>query len=363
MKSVKGLRYGLSMISLLVALGACGPSATPTVHVAPSATALPMSPTSVPPTATVTAVPPTPTPEPPTATAHPSPTAPTLAGLRTVFVIVLENHNWADIKGSSSAPYLNDTLLPLASHAERYDNPPGVHPSLPNYLWLEAGTDFGIRDDDGPDVHHQGMTDHLVAQLDRAGISWKSYQEDINGATCPLSEADRYAPKHNPMVYFDDVTDTNDPRSAYCIAHERPYSELATDLAAGTAPRYAFITPDLCHDMHDTCGPTNDPIAQGDTWLAGAVPAILNAAAYRDGGVLFITWDEGEGGSDGPIGLLALSPRAKGHGYQNTIPYTHSSLLATLQRIFGVGPPLGDAANATDLGDLFVPPAAALPTP
>ncbi len=119
--------------------------------------------------------------------------------------------------------------------------------------------------------------------------------------------------------------------------------------------------------MHDTCGLLSNPITQGDSWLAGAVPAILNSAAYRDGGVLFITWDEGEGGGDGPIGLLALSPRAKGHGYRNTIPYTHSSLLATLQRIFGVGPPLGDAATATDLRDLFAapggtPPSTAIPT-
>ena len=82
------------------------------------------------------------------------------------------------------------------------------------------------------------------------------------------------------------------------------------------------------------------------------MPKVLRSPAYHQGGALFITWDEGEGG-DGPIGLLALSPSVKGHGYQNTVHYTHSSLLATLQRIFGVGPPLGDAANATDLGDLF----------
>jgi hypothetical protein len=69
---------------------------------------------------------------------------------------------------------------------------------------------------------------------------------------------------------------------------------------------------------------------------------------------LFILWDEGDSDSDGPIGLIALSPFAKGHGYSNSIPYTHSSLLRTLQNIFHVGPLLGDAANATDLSDLFV---------
>ncbi len=349
------------MVALLVTLAACGPSSAPTGTPAPTTT-IPATPGSLPltPTSTATARPAVATPT--SARASGSPATPTtapvpaLAGIGTVFVIVLENHNWADIKGSASAPYINGTLLPLASHAERYDNPPGVHPSLPNYLWLEAGQDFGIRDDNDPARNHQGTRAHLTAQLDAAGIAWKAYQQGIDGATCPLRGSGQYAPKHNPMVYFDDVTGTNDAHAASCLAHERPYGELAGDLAAGTVPRYAFITPDLCHDMHDSCGPTDDPIKQGDTWLAGAVPAILASAAYRDNGALFITWDEGEGGGDGPIGLLALSPRAKGGGYQNTIPYTHSSLLATLQRIFGVGPLLGDAARATDLRDLFGPP-------
>jgi hypothetical protein len=274
------------------------------------------------------------------------------AGIGTVFVIVMENTNWSQIKGSPSAPYINGTLLPAASHAEQYYNPPGIHPSLPNYLWLEAGTNFGIADDNAPSANHQGTSSHLVAQLERAGISWKSYQEGVDGTACPLVSNYPYAPKHNPQVYFDDVTNSNDLHSASCIAHVRPYGELAADLANNAVARYNFITPDLCHDMHDPCRPANDPIKQGDDWLSTAVPTILRSPAYRQGGALFITWDEGEGG-DGPIGLLALSPSAKGHGYQNSIHYTHSSLLATLQRIFVVGPPLGDAVNATDLGDLF----------
>ena len=59
----------------------------------------------------------------------------------------MENHNWSDIKGNASAPYINTTLLPQASYAQQYYNPPGIHPSLPNYLWLEAGTNFGISND------------------------------------------------------------------------------------------------------------------------------------------------------------------------------------------------------------------------
>jgi phosphatidylinositol-3-phosphatase len=284
----------------------------------------------------------------PTPEATPNTTTPA----RTVFLIVMENHNWSQIKDSPSAPYINQTLLPMGAHAEAYYNPPGLHPSEPNYLWLEAGTNFGIRNDHDPATNHQSSTDHLTALLDAAGISWKSYQEGIKGDNCPLASRKLYAAKHNPMVFFDDVTNQNDAKSAHCIGHVRPYSELAGDLANGTVARYNFITPDLCHDMHNSSGcTTSDTVKNGDTWLAAEVPTILDSAAYQDGGIVFITWDEGEG-SDGPIGMIVLSRDAKA-GYSNSIPYSHSSTLRTLQEIFGVEPLLGDAANATDLSDLF----------
>ena len=312
--------------------------------------------TSVPglPSEVTTAIPSLP---PATTTAMPSlPSAAATTGTRaikTVFVIVMENHNWSSIKGSTSAPYINTTLLPMASYAEQYYNPPGVHPSEPNYLWLEAGTNFGISNDDAPSENHQGTTQHLVTLLSADGISWKAYQEDISGTVCPLKSSGLYAPKHNPMVYFDDVTGGNDPQSAACIAHERPYAELASDLQHNTVARYNFITPNLCDDMHNSLGcATRDSVKNGDTWLSQAVPQILQSRAYADGGALFITWDEGEGG-DGPIGMIVLSPAAKGGGYANTIHYTHSATLRTIQEIFHVTPLLGDAPQSADLRDLF----------
>lgn len=272
--------------------------------------------------------------------------------IKTVFLIVMENHNWADIKGNPSAPYINNTLLPVASYAQQYFNPPGNHPSEPNYVWLEAGTSFGIANDAPPAVNHLSTTLHLVTLLKNASITWKSYQEGISGTVCPLTSQGLYAPKHNPVVFFDDVTNTNDPGSAYCIAHVRPYSELAADLKQNTVASYNFITPNLCNDMHDSCAPLGNPVKQGDAWLASNLPAILNSQAYKNGGAVFITWDEGSGG-DGPIGMILLSPDGKGGGYSNTIHYTHSSTLRTLEEIFGVTPLLGDAAKATDLSDLF----------
>jgi hypothetical protein len=277
------------------------------------------------------------------------------SGLHTVFVILMENHNWSDIKGSASAPYMNNTLLPQASYATQYYNAPGIHPSEPNYLWLEAGTNFGVLNDNPPANNHQSTTQHLVTLLESKGLSWKSYQEDISGTTCPLTNTGLYAPKHNPMVFFDDVTNTNSASAARCIAHVRPYSELASDLSKGTVANYNFITPNLCDDMHNStgCTPTTDSIKNGDTWLSQAVPAILGSTAYQNGGALFITWDESEGTTDVPIGMIVLSPQAKGGGYNNSIKYTHGSMLRTAQEIFGVTPFLGDAANQSDLSDLF----------
>jgi len=292
--------------------------------------------------------------------ANTSPAIAQMNNIKTVFIILMENHNWAQIKNSPSAPYINNTLLPMASYAEQYYNPPGIHPSLPNYLWLEAGTNFGIRNDNDPKSNHQGTTAHFVTQLKDAGVSWKAYQEDISGSACPLSEISQYAPKHNPFIYFDDVTNTNSANSAFCIAHIRPYPEFATDLKNNTAAQFVFITPNLCNDMHDSCSPVKDAVRQGDNWLSSEIPKIMNSPAYQSGGAIFVTWDEGEGG-DGPIGMIVISPFAKGGGYSNTTHYTHSSTLRSFEEIFGV-PLLRDAANNPDLSGLFNQSGAAAPT-
>ena len=276
-----------------------------------------------------------------------------LPPIQTVFIILMENHDWSSFKGSADAPYINGVLLPMASYCAQYYTPPGNHPSEPNYLWLEAGTNFGILNDSDPSINHQKTTRHLVTQLQNAGISWKTYQEDISGTYVPLTATNAYAPKHNPFVDFDDVTGTNNPNWAYGIAHIRRYNELAADLAGNTVARYNFITPNLCDDGHDSCAPLNNPVRQADNWLAAQVPYILNSVAYQNGGALFITWDEGSSGHDGPLGMIVLSPLARGDGYFNNIHYTHSSTLRTFQEIFGVTPLLGDAVNATDLSDLF----------
>ena len=150
----------------------------------------------------------------------------------------------------------------------------------------------------------------------------------------------------NPFVFFDDIA--NNP--GRLAKHVRPYSELAADLKQNNVARYNFITPNVTNDMHSLALDSSSKEKQGDDWLTRELPAILSSAAYTNNGALFLTWDEDNGS---PIGLILLSPLAKGHGYANSVHYTHSSLLRTVQAIFGVEPFLGDAANATDLADLF----------
>src|SRR5215471_11878317 len=222
--------------------------------------------------------------------------------VQTVFVVVFENTSWSSIVNNPAAPYIN-SLLPQASHAERYFNPPGLHPSAPNYMWMEAGRDFGFAGGStfSPAVNSQNTTNHLVTQLANAGISWKSYQESIVAGQCPLADiSGQYAVRHDPFVFFNDVTGGQSINSTYCIAHIRPYAEFANDIAQNAVARYNFIKPNLCHDMHD-CG-----VAAGDTWLAAELPRILSSQAYQQGGVVFIAWDEGTGSTeDGPLGFIA----------------------------------------------------------
>jgi phospholipase C len=277
--------------------------------------------------------------------------------IKTVFIIMMENTNWATVTGDANAKYINGTLVPGYAHANNYMNPPGIHPSLPNYLWLEAGTNFNVTADADPGpTNTQSTTSHLATQLTTAGIPWKAYAEATTGTTCPLVSTGLFVPRHVPMLYFDDTTNNESTTSATCISHVVPYTNLASDLTGNTVARYNFITPNLCDDMHNSIGCPNpiDPVANGDAWLSTNLPPILASQAYTDGGLVIVLWDEGTLSlSDGPIGCIVMSPFAK-VGYNNSIAYTHSSTLKTVEEIFDL-PLLGDAATATtnDLSDLF----------
>src|SRR6185369_3056016 len=287
-------------------------------------------------------------------------TVSSLAKIHHVFVIVLENHDWKDIYKSTSAPYINTVLLPHAAFATDYHNVlknlPELHPSEPSYVLLEAGkisfADHMFTNDDQPNsVNSTSSTNHLSTLLEKNSLSWKSYQEDISGTNCPIFAEKNYVPKHNPFVFFQDVSG-NPPsgNTIYCQTHIRPLTELEGDLDSGNLTNYIFITPNLQHDMHD------GSINQADAWLATIVPMIENATAFKQDGALFITWDEGYGDAEenNPIGMIISSPFVK-KGYTNDISYSHASYVKTVQEIFTLSPLVGFAADTQtqDLTDFF----------
>jgi len=278
-----------------------------------------------------------------------------------VFVITMENHDPGEIVGNSTdAPYINDTLLASYASASNFVDQFALStPSEPHYVWMEAGTNkFSDHtftgDGDASASNSTADTDHLVTQLKNASpeVTWMSYQESINSTTgaCPIASSGAYAAKHDPFVFFQDVSGSPPSKTnAYCAAHHQPSEQLALDVQANTVARYAFITPDLCHDMHgrSSC-PEKNLVKAGDTWLAANVPSLIDFVTAH-AGVIFIVWDEGD--STTMLPFIAIGPGVK-TGYVGNVKYTHGSLLKSLEEIFGV-PVLSRVASENDFADLF----------
>src|ERR1041384_7987235 len=248
----------------------------------------------------------------------------------TVFTIVMENHSRGEIFGNSQAPYINQLANENAVALGYHDS--YVHPSEPNYLWMVAGQNFGVLDDADPSAHHIATTSHLADQIEAAGLTWKAYQESM-GTPCGLTSHGRYAAKHDPFVYFNDINGWDGTAfhvSPRCTDHVVDYAQLDADLANHAVPDYVFITPNLDHDMHD------GSIADGDAWLAREVPKLLASDAFQRGGVLFLLWDEGGGtpAADDPP-FIAISPHVKA-GFVSQADYDTSSYLKTVQAVLGM---------------------------
>ena len=256
----------------------------------------------------------------------------------TVFTIVLENHDYAEVVGSANAPYINSLIAQGGLATNYFDS--GTHPSLPNYLYLISGdTQYpGYLDVDptqGPYFPASG--ENLGHQMQVAGTKWRSYQESAGGNCVLSSNNNHYAPKHDPFLYFTQIQ--ND--MAICQGRNVDYSSFATDLATNSY-KYMWITPNLIDDGHDPVdftGSATDPVGSlkaCDMWLSTEVPKILSSQAYQQNGVLFITWDEAEGrnGDDGDkVPMIILSPKLKMAGMKSATHFTHLNYLSTVEDI------------------------------
>jgi hypothetical protein len=244
----------------------------------------------------------------------------------------MENESYRDVIGASSAPYINGLARRSALAGGMYAI---GHPSLPNYLALTGGSSFKITSDcTGCKV----SASSLVDQLERPRISWKAYMEDLPHPCFMGASAGGYARKHDPFAYYTRIT--SDPARCGRIV---PLRQLAADERSASLPSFVWITPNLCHSMHD-CS-----VRSGDRFLSRLVPPLLSALGSR--GLLVLTWDEGGGderccrlASGGRIPAILAGPLA-GRSVRNSTPVDHYSVLQTVEDLLGL-PRLGGAACA-----------------
>lgn len=258
-----------------------------------------------------------------------SPKARLAAGApRHIAVIVMENEEYGDVIGSSSAPYINALARRYALATSAYAI---AHPSLPNYLALTGGSTFAV-DSDCTDCSVPGAG--LGGQLNAHHVSWKAYMEGLPRPCFTGAGAGAYAKKHDPFVYY---------RGLNPCGHVVSLAELYGDERARALPTFIWITPNLCHDMHD-CS-----TATGDLFLSKLLPPLLRALG-RDG-LVFLTWDEGSSddgccrlASGGHIATIVAGGGARAHARLRT-PVDHYSLLQTLEDLLRL-PRLRGAACA-----------------
>jgi acid phosphatase len=256
-----------------------------------------------------------------------------------VYLIVLENKSERDIIGSPDAVYIADLIQ---HHGLATDYQAVAHPSQPNYLALFSGSTQDVLDDDVHDVSAPNLADELEA----AGRTWRVYAENLPGGGCfsgptategPDGEG-LYVRKHNPAISFQSISG-----SAARCANIQPLSAL--DPAAAD---FELIVPNMCHTMHDC------PIAEGDDWLRDFVPRIVESSAWKDRGVLFITFDEGADRSPrNEVATLVIAPDVAA-GSTSGVAHNHYSLLRTIQAGLGV-PCLAESCHANTLGEFLGP--------
>ena len=331
--------------------------------------------------------------------------------IKHVFVIVLENEGFdTTFAPTTPATYLADTLVKQGALLRQYH---GIgHFSLDNYIAMISGmpptaqtqidcpqfvdfTQTGTTPDGQPigtGCVYPPSVKTIANQLEAKRLNWRGYMEDMGrdstreAAACAhpvigrpdstgwATPADQYATKHNPFMYFHAVID-----SPSCKQHVVPLPGLMKDLeSAATTPNFSFITPNLCHDGHDRPCANGEPggLVSANLFLKHWVPIIMGSPAFRDDGLLVITFDEalsldrssccGEvpgpnarvasdgifGG--GRTGAVLLSPFIA-PGTVSNVPYNHYSLLKSVEDIFGVGH-LGYAQQRTVTsfgGDVF----------
>ena len=279
-----------------------------------------------------------------TATASPSPSA----SAPHIMTIMMENTDYSQFVGSPQMPYLNEISHEYANFTQAYG---WTYPSLPNYLELLSGSDWGTSGNDC-DITDPGCSDFagptLVNQLANANLTWNAYyQGDASG--CDQSDGGgNYPYWHNAFRYFTDF-------STLC-KNISNFSDLNSNLNSPNTADFQWVVPDLVNSGGD-----NGTMQSGDSWLNGELPQIMNSTWYHQGGQIVILFDSGyndrsstPGFEGGQIPMVVVSAHTKGMGSLAT-PVNTAGVLRSIEQAYGVSY-LGDAANASNgnLGNALV---------
>jgi phospholipase C len=250
-----------------------------------------------------------------------------------VVLIVEENHDFGQIIGSRSAPFINH-LGADGTVLTHYDAI--THPSLPNYIALIAGSTLGIhRDCQTCQIHGT----NLIDQLQAARISWKAYYQGLPAPGSSVTSAGAYTKSVDPFLHFSDISTA--PARARRVV---PLSQLRADLLHNRLPRFVVISPDLRHDMH------SGTVAGGDGFLRHLYLELSAAPALRDNLRLVVTFDEGRknpgvasGQDGGRVATIVVGSGVRA-GLRDATPYNHYALLHSIEQLFGL-PALRRAAD------------------
>jgi hypothetical protein len=262
-----------------------------------------------------------------------------------VVLVVEENHEFGQIIGSRSAPFLNRLAVRGTLLTRYYAT---AHPSLPNYIAMLGGDTLGIRRD-CRSCHVAAA--NLVDQLEAAGISWKAYYQGLPAPCSTVSRSRAYTKLVNLFLYFDDIRSS--PNRCHRVV---PMRELGADPASGRLPRFVVIAPDLNHDM------LNWTVAAGDAYLHGLYRRLAASPAWRGDTRLVVTFDEGARGlrgqrGGGRVATIVVGPKVPA-GVRDPTLYNHYTLLRSIEARFGLPP----RDHAGDPGTATIPALAAGPT-
>jgi phosphatidylinositol-3-phosphatase len=265
-----------------------------------------------------------------------------------VFLVVLENHSFGQVIGNPAMPYLNGLATAHSLAADYFAN---AHPSIPNYFMLTTGNLETLDDNFTGTI----SDDNIVRALTGAGKTWKAYVESIPSVGYTGPNAGTYLKRHNPFSYFSDVASS--PAQA---ANMVPFSQLSTDLNAGSLPNFVYIVPNSQNDAHDCPGGgsscTDDQeLAAADAWLKANIDPVINSPKFGNS-VLIITFDESvatdftNGG--GQVATVLVGPHVK-TGFRSSTTYQHQSLLHTILQLLNVNDMPGASAVAASMGEFF----------